>query len=60
MIDRPLPIYGIHKPYVPISDVEDYLRLGWMPLPHDHEANPYHRDFVHLVFPCKCKMAVPR
>ena len=55
-----LPRYGIHKPYVPLEKVEDHLRLGWMPLCYEYAANPHHRESVHLVFPCRCKLVVPK
>lgn len=55
-------VYGIHKPYVPIAHLEDYLRVGWMPLPAraGGAVHPYHQDWaVHVVWPCKCRMVIP-
>lgn len=55
-------VYGIHKPWVLIAEIEDYLRVGWMPLPTKAggAVHPYHQDWAcHLVWPCKCKMVVP-
>lgn len=53
-------VYGIHKPYVPIAEVEDWLRVGWMPLPRlEGGLHPYVWDSCHVVWPCKCKMVIP-
>jgi hypothetical protein len=55
-------IHGIHKPYVPIAEMGEYLDIGWMPLPARVGAamHPYHLDWaVHLVWPCPCRMVVP-
>lgn len=49
-------IYGIHKPYVPLGELDDHLRLGWMPLPHLGAA---YEGAVHCVWACACKMVVP-
>lgn len=53
-------VYGIHKPYVPIHEVDAYLKAGWMLLPAGGVVHPYHQDWAaHMVWPCRCEMVIP-
>ena len=51
-------VHGIHKPYVSVAHVEDHLRLGWMVL-LPRPGWRQHPESVHLVWVCRCKLAVP-
>jgi hypothetical protein len=45
--------------WVRISRADDYLRLGWLPLP-TLEHTPHGAYSVHMAWLCNCKAVEPR
>ena len=51
-------IFPLHR-YVRIHQAEDYLRLGWLPLP-TLAGTPHSTWSVHMAWLCGCEPVTPQ